>query len=91
MTDNSNDVMLEENVLTDAEAELINDVIDEMDKMFIEIMEAAGDMESAFTIIMNTSLYCIVREMADDGVSELHVHELINNIYTILHNGKLKP
>jgi len=80
-----------EDTLTDAETELVNDVIYEMDKMFIEIMEAAGDMESAFTIIMNTSLYCVVKEMADDGVSELHVHELINNIYTILHNGKLKP
>ena len=80
-----------EDTLTDAEAELINDVIYEMDKMFIEIMEAAGDMESAFKIILNTSLYCIVKEMADDGVSELHVHELINNMYTTFHNEKPKP
>ena len=89
--DNPHDVMPEENVLTDAESEMANDVIYEMNEMFTEIMDAAGDMENAPPIMLNTSLYCVVKIMADAGVPESYVHELINNIYTILHNGKLKP
>ena len=79
-----------ENTLTDAEAELADDVIYEMNEMFNEIMDAAGDMENALPIMLNTSLYCVVKIMVDAGVPESYAHELVNNMYTTLHNENPK-
>ena len=81
---------LNEDVLTNAEAELADDVIHEINEMFTEVMGAAGDMENALPIMLNTSLYCVVKVMADAGVPESYVHELVNDMYTTFYKENTK-
>jgi len=81
---------LNEDVLTNAEAELADDVIHEINEMFTEVMEAAGNMENALPIMLNTSLYCVVKVMADAGTPESYVHELVNDMYTTFYKENTK-
>jgi len=81
---------LKEHLLTDAEVELADDVAHEMEEMFKDILEASEGMEDALPIMLNTAFYWVVRVMADAGLPESSVHELVNDIYTTFYKENSK-